>query len=603
MSEREHGGAVTICIATQTDGGVRAIAGRLGVDASGSAAASLPPRDPATAFQVRLSEVSTQTGTRTLDALAVFDAASLARYLPDLKPAGLLVIDRDALAAVRAAGTPSLEGYALLAVPGPSVVASLLADDARPGQAGDALRLAWALGLLLWLHGLETASSEAWLEARSDATPDLAALERAALKAGHDHGAMSALPRDLGPVAWPTGAAPVSTPGQPPRAPGIWRMITGGEALAFGLLAGAQDLGLDPAYCSATGAQSGLVHTHLTALAGETGLRLLPCEDAASAVHAAFGAAFAGALALVATRGPGLAAASDGLGLAVAAELPLVLVQTQQAGPSAGIPPLGAQGDLLAALGGRTGDAPCPVLAARSPAHAFAVAREAVRMAVAHMTPVIVLAEADLVRAAEPFRIPHLPPASPPTPAQAVPERFRPYDRDPRTLARPWAVPGTPGGAHRVGGLERHASSGAICFDPDNHARMRALRHRKVQLVAEREPEVDLAAGLPGDDVLFVGWGGTHDTIATAVARLRRDGVPAAHLHLEMLHPLPRGLAPLVRAARHVLVPEGNAGQLAGLIRAACLVDAVPVEAASGLRPRVVDLETAARACMGEAYA
>ncbi|WP_349358324.1 2-oxoacid:acceptor oxidoreductase family protein [Stappia sp.] len=600
MSEREP---VAIRIATQTDGGARTIAGRLGVDASGSGAASTAPRDPATAFQVRLSEAPALSDARTLDALAVFDAPSLARHLPELKPAGLLVIDRDVLAAVRAAGDPSLDGYALLDVPGRSVARMVPASNPDASHAGDTLRLAWALGLLLWLYGLETASSQAWLEARTDATPERAALELAALKAGYDHGAMSALPRDLGPVAWPTGAAPVSTPGQGPRAPGTWRMITGGEALAFGLLAGAQDLGLDPAYCSANGAGSGHVHAHLTALAGETGLRLVPCEDVASAVHAAFGAAFAGALALVATRGPGLAAASDGLGLAVAAELPLVLVHTQQVGPSAGIPPLGAQGDLLAARGGRTGDAPCPVLAARGPAHAFAVAREAVRMAVAHMTPVIVLAEADLLRAAEPFRIPQLPPASPPTPAQAVPERFRPYDRDPRTLARPWAVPGTPGGAHRVGGLERHASSGAICLDPDNHARMRGLRHRKVQLIAEREPEVDLAAGLPGDDVLFVGWGGTHATIATAVARLRRDGVPAAHLHLEMLHPLPRGLAPLVRAARHVLVPEGNAGQLVGLIRAACLVDAVPVEAASGVSPRAIDLETAARACMGEAYA
>ncbi len=433
----------------------------------------------------------------------------------------------------------------------------------------------FALGLVFWMFDRDLAPVEAWARARFRDRPAVLEANLAALRAGHALAETTEIPQ------LPSFRVPRAR-----FRPGLYRALTGHEAIAFGLVDGARRAGLPLFYASYPITPASPVLHQLARMRG-LGVTTFQAEDEIAAVSAAIGASYAGAIGVTGTSGPGLDLKQEAIGLAVMAELPLVVVDMQRAGPSTGMPTKTEQSDLLAALWGRHGDAPVVVLAASGPADAFERAREAVRLAVHHMVPVILLADAFVANAAEPWRIPDLA-REPDWPVRFRTENgdFRPYARDDR-MVRPWVVPGTPGLAHRIGGLEKD-EFGRVSYDPDNHERMGRARWKKVLRVAEDLPPAELEQGEPGDCVCVVGWGGTWGPISRAVTTRRRRGERVAHLHLRHLWPLPRGLGELLRSFDHLLVVEMNRGQLVRLLRGEYLVDARSHLATRG-RPFAVD--------------
>jgi 2-oxoglutarate ferredoxin oxidoreductase subunit alpha len=361
----------------------------------------------------------------------------------------------------------------------------------------------------------------------------------------------------------------VRTPAAGPLPPGRYRTITGVDALCYGLAVGAQLAGLPLLYASypITPASTML---HALARMGAYGVRTFQAEDEIAAICAAIGASYGGQIGVTGSSGPGMALKTEALGLAIATELPLVVVDAQRGGPSTGLPTKTEQSDLFQAVLGRNADAPVVVLAAATPGDCFPCAIEAVRLATRYMTPVILLTDGYLANASEPWLIPDLAALEPfPVRQGADPARFEPYGRDPASLARPWVPPGMPGLRHRIGGLERADHSGNISYDPANHAQMTALRRAKIDGIATALPEQGLTTGRMGDELLVLGWGSTYGAIEAAVATLRAEGLAVAHAHLRHLWPLPANLERLLPAFPKVLVPELNTGQLAFLLQGA----------------------------------
>jgi 2-oxoglutarate ferredoxin oxidoreductase subunit alpha len=319
-------------------------------------------------------------------------------------------------------------------------------------------------------------------------------------------------------------------------------------------------------------------------------------EDEIAAAGAAIGASYAGALGVTSSSGPGVALKTEALGLAITAELPLILINSQRAGPSTGMPTKTEQSDLHLAVYGRNADAPLVVLAARSSAEAFDVAIEAVRLATRYMTPVVLLSDTFIANAAEPWRLPDVGALEPfPVSFRTETEGFQPYQRDPETLARPWVRPGTPGLEHRIGGLEKDYSSGNVSYDPANHQRMTDVRHEKIARIADDIPEQTVDQGPSEGPLAVVGWGSTWGAIHEAVRRVRADGLDVAHVHVRHLWPLPRNLGSLLRSFGSVLVPEMNKGQLRRLLRSEYLVDAAGLSKVAGRPFRVNELEAEIR--------
>ncbi|BCX18406.1 MAG: 2-oxoglutarate ferredoxin oxidoreductase subunit alpha [Geminicoccaceae bacterium] len=548
-------------------------------------------------FQIHIADHRVHTVGDRPDLLVALNPAALKVNLPDLRPGALVILDpgtfkkRELERAgftcdPRADGT--LGPFRVLEIPIEELTRKATAGTGVSARDAGRAKNFWALGLVLWMHDRDTRSVEAWLARRFSNEPALLAANRAALAAGHSYGEVSEL------------SIPAFTVGRARLEPGTYRTVNGLEALAFGLLAGGRDAGLELVYCSyPITPASGLLHQ--LANLRPLGVTTFQAEDEIAAISAAIGASYAGALGVTGTSGPGMALKTEALGLAAAVELPLVVIDVQRAGPSTGMPTKTEQSDLFQAVFGRNGEAPLVVLAAATPADAFAVAREAVRLAVHHMTPVVLLADGFLANAAEPWRIPEL------SPEPAFPVRFhtnregfRPYRRDGRGV-RPWVVPGTPGLAHRISGLERDFETGAISYDPTNHARMTAARRAKILAVADDVPPAALEQGEPDDRLVLVGWGSTYGAIADAVAAARARGRAVAHLHLRHLWPLPRGLGPLLAGFDRVLVPEMNTGQLAALLRAELLVPAEPLTKVTGRPFTVEELSRAIEARLEEA--
>jgi 2-oxoglutarate ferredoxin oxidoreductase subunit alpha len=379
----------------------------------------------------------------------------------------------------------------------------------------------------------------------------------------------------------------------------VYRTVSGTEALAWGLLAGAKKAGLERVVFGSypITPASPLLHT----LAGlkDYGVVTFQAEDEIAAVCSAIGASFGGALGVTSSSGPGIALKGEAIGLAIAAELPLVVVNSQRAGPSTGMPTKTEQSDLFQAIYGRNADAQLPVVANATPGDSFEVGIEAVRLATKYMTPVIVLADGFLANAAEPWLIPDVN-AVPefPIPQRVEPQGFQPFLRDSETLARPWAVPGAPGLEHRIGGLERSAESGNISYDPDNHQKMTDLRAAKIQGIANDIPLQEPALGETRGDVAVVGWGSTFGPIHQAVRNLRDQGHSVSHIHLRYLWPLPRNLGDLLKGFDRVLVPEMNNGQLVTVLRAQYLIPAEGINQVTGKPFKVGDIERAIRARM-----
>ena len=435
-----------------------------------------------------------------------------------------------------------------------------------------------------------------WIEKRFGRNPTVAEANALAFKAGYNFGETAELvggPYEIKPTRFTAGT---------------YSNVSGNTALAWGLVA-AGHLAKLPLFLASYPITPASDILHELSSHQNFGVRTMQAEDEIAAVGAALGAAYGGHLGVTTTSGPGMDLKAETIGLAVSLELPLIVIDVMRGGPSTGLPTKTEQSDLLMAMFGRHGEAPLPIVAAQTPGHCFFAAIEAARIALKYRTPVILLSDGYLANGAEPWRLPRvedLPDISVPyaneanhAAADGTPE-FLPYLRDPVTLARPWAVPGTPGLEHRIGGLEKADGTGAISYDPTNHERMVRLRAAKVAGIARDIPPVEVND--PGGDaeVLVLGWGSTYGSIGAAVERLRRRGRRVAHAHLVHLNPFPPNLGEVLARYRKVVVPEMNLGQLAMLVRAEFLVDVRPISKVQGQRFLFSEVEAAVLALMEE---
>jgi 2-oxoglutarate ferredoxin oxidoreductase subunit alpha len=456
----------------------------------------------------------------------------------------------------------SLEAYRLFAVELTKLTRAALKETGLDAKSMDRCKNFFALGMCYWLFNRSMDATERWLDEKFRAKPLLAEANKLALKAGYAY-------------CDATEAFEVSFEVPPARlVPGTYRNLSGNSALALGFVAAATKAGI-PLFQGSYPITPASDILHDLATYKEFGVVTFQAEDEIAAIASAIGAAYAGSLAITTTSGPGMALKTEAIGLATMVELPLVVVDIQRGGPSTGLPTKTEQADLFQALFGRNSEAPVPVLAPSSPGDCFWIALEASRIAIKYMVPVIVLSDGYLANGAEPWRVPsveELPEI--PVEFRTDPAGFRPYAREPRTLARPWVVPGTPGLEHRVGGLEKQDGAGNISYDPLNHETMVRLRAAKVDAVVADVPDV-VPAGDPDGDLLLVGWGSTYGAITAALGAQRAKGRRIGHAHLRHLNPLPGNLGDVLRRYRRVLVPELNMGQLVFLLRGRYLVDAV----------------------------
>ncbi len=547
------------------------------------------------AFQINFGARVIKTSGDELDVLVAMNPAALKVNLVDVKPGGLLILDSGAFnkrnfnksgyqADPRSDG--SLEGYRVFEVDMSQSTQEALKESGLSKK--DALRCKnlWALGLVYWMFGRKRQATVDWLNGKFAKRPDIAAANITALNAGHAFGETAEVGEDLAAFSVPSADI----------APGLYRNITGAEALSWGLVAGAKGAELKLVFCSypITPASSVL---HSLANLKDHGVITFQAEDEIAAVCAAIGASYAGGVGVTSSSGPGVALKTEAIGLAISTELPLVIVNSQRAGPSTGMPTKTEQSDLYQSVFGRNGDAPLVVLAARSPADCFDVAIEAVRIATKYMTPVILLSDGYIANAAEPWKLPdaeNLPRF--PVTQETNPEGFQPFNRDPETLSRVWAVPGTPGLEHRIGGIEKDNDSGNISYDPANHQLMTNQRRDKVLGVAKDVPAQDFDQGADSDRLVVIGWGSTYGPISRAVDNLRAEGLPVAHLHLRHIWPLPRNLGELLGGFDKILVPEMNDGQLVTLLRSEYLVPAEGLNKVTGKPFKISEIEAAVRA-------
>ncbi len=546
-------------------------------------------------YQINFGSRVIRTSGDAFDMLVAMNPAALKVELKDLKEGGTLLIDVGAFneRTLRKAGfakNPLEDGtlapYAVIALD----VSQLTQDAVKPFGLSqkESLRCKnmWTLGLAFWMFGRDRQPTIEWLEKKFAKRPEIAQANVAALNAGHAFGETAEMADVLPLFEVPAAAIP----------PGLYRSANGGEAMALGLLAGAQKANLKIVFCSYPITPASPLLHRLAALP-EYDVETFQAEDEIAAACAAIGASYAGALGITSSSGPGIALKTEAIGLAVAAELPLVIVNSQRAGPSTGLPTKTEQSDLYQAVYGRNADSPLAVIAARSPSDCFDVAIEAVRIAVKYMTPVIVLTDGYIANAAEPWLIPDLDAIAPfPATFADDPATFQPFARDPKTLARPWAKPGTPGLEHRIGGIERQDVTGNISYDPANHQRMTDLRAAKIDGIADDVPEQAIENGAASGRLAVVGWGSTYGPISRAVSNMRAQGFDVAHIHIRHIWPLPKNLTGLLRGFGNVLVPEMNDGQLLTVLRAECLVPAEGLNKVTGQPFKIAEIEAAIRA-------
>jgi 2-oxoglutarate ferredoxin oxidoreductase subunit alpha len=520
-------------------------------------------------FQVHFSSGDIFTPGDDPDVLVAMNAAALKVNLPGLPKGRLVIVNTDGFDAgnLSKAGylkSPledgSLDGYQSIQVALSTLTMKAL--ESSPLSARDRLRCKnfYALGIMYWLYSRPLETTEAWIRKQFAKKQEIVDANLTALKAGYAY----ALASELFQARYEVPPAP--------QEPGLYRNISGNKALALGFHAASVRSGLPLFLGSYPITPASDILAELARLKPQ-GVVTFQAEDEIAAVCSAIGAAFGGSLALTTTSGPGLALKAEAIGLAVTTELPLVVVDVQRGGPSTGLPTKTEQADLLQALFGRNGECPVAVIAPRTPGDCFDAALEACRIAVRHMTPVILLSDGYLANGSEPWRVPKV------EDLPEIPVRFRteaegfaPFVRDPETLARPWVKPGTPGLEHRIGGLEHQDGSGNVSYDPRNHERMTRLREEKIARIAKDLPPAEVFGDAEGD-LLLVGWGGTYGSLHAATLAARKKGLKVSHLHLRHLNPLPPRTAETLRAFGKVLVAELNRGQLDLLLRARFLVD------------------------------
>ncbi len=525
------------------------------------------------AFQIHFASRDILTPGDHPSVLVAMNPAALITNVGALEKGGTVIVNEDAFTAhnLRKAGytanpleDDSLDEYQLFRIPMTSMTVRAT-EEIEGITSKDASRCKnlFALGVISWMYGRPVEPSIAWIEKKFADKPAVRDANLAAFRAGWNFGETA----ELLAVHYEVDAAPAP--------PGTYRNVNGTQALSYGLIAAGIKSGLGLLYATyPITPASEILHT--LSRHRKLGVRTIQAEDEIAAASIAVGAAFAGELAVTGTSGPGLDLKSETIGLAVAMELPLIVIDVQRAGPSTGMPTKTEQTDLFAALYGRHGESPLPVIAPSTPSDCFHAAIEAARIAITHRTPVIVLTDTFIANSSEPWKLPDVStlPAIDPKFATAPngdDSRFLPYERD-ENLARPWAIPGTPGLRHRIGGLEKQEGTGNISYDPDNHAHMTRMRAERVQRVAVPDLEVDDPSG--DASLLVLGWGSSYGPIAGAARRLRREqDVKVATAHLRYLNPLPKNVGEVLRSYDRVLVPELNTGQLVKILRAEFLVD------------------------------
>ena len=542
-------------------------------------------------FQLHFADHDILTPGDRPDVLVAMNPAALKANLVDLPKGGTIIVDTHdftdrALGRIGWTSNPledgTLDSFTVHAVDLTQLTLDALAGTSLSRKDAGRSKNMFALGLLSWMYSRPVEGTLQFLRQKFASRPDIADANITAFKAGWNFGETT----ESFAVAYEVKPAPLPT--------GVYRNITGNMALSYGLITAAQRAGL-PLFLGAYPITPASDILHELSKHKRFGVRTFQAEDEIAGIGAAIGAAFGGSLAVTTSSGPGIALKGESIGLAVSLEIPLVVCDIQRGGPSTGLPTKTEQSDLLQAMFGRNGEAPVAIVAAQSPADCFAVALEAVRIALRYRTPVFLLSDGYLANGSEPWRLPNvadLPDLSVPfaTEPNGANGTFLPYLRDPDTLARPWAIPGTPGLEHRVGGIEKADRTGNISYDPDNHDFMVRTRQAKVDGIARTI--APLTVDDPDGDarVLVIGWGSTYGTIGAATRRVRRAGYAIAQAHLRHLNPFPSNLGTVLASYDKVVLPEMNLGQLAMLIRSKYLVDVISVTQVRGMPFRAADL-------------
>ena len=549
------------------------------------------------AFQIYFGSEDVTTAGDEVDVLVAMNPAALITNLGDLVNGGLIVVDKGSFTEknlVRAGykGNPledsSLDAYRLISID----IGKQVLEAVKPFGLSHKFALRcknmWTLGLVMWLFDRSRESTIDGLKAKFAHKPEIADANVAALNAGHAYGETAELP---------TGVEVYKVP-KADVLPGLYRNTTGSEALAYGLLAGGQLARLPLMFASypITPASS-LLHT----LSGQKQFDVITfqAEDEIAAACAAIGASFAGSLGVTSSSGPGISLKGEAISLACATELPLIIVNTQRGGPSTGLPTKTEQSDLNQAMFGRHADTSLPIIAASTCADCFDVAIEAVRIATKFTTPVMVLSDGYIANASEPWHVPNFVDyESFPVVFADDPENFTPANRDPETLARIWAKPGTPGLEHRIGGIEKSFETGDISYDPENHQKMTDIRKAKIDGIVDHIPEQGVSLGDGTGKLAVVGWGSTYGAIHQAVKRCRAEGLDVSHIHVRYMWPIPSNFEDLLRGFDQVLVPEMNMGQFVEVIRSKFLIDAQRLNKVSGQPFKIREVEEAIKALL-----
>ena len=549
-------------------------------------------------FQINFGSSVIKTSGDDFDLLVAMNPAALFVELKGLKQGGIIVVDKGSFSDrnLRKAGYEEnplengiLDAYRLIQLDISQLTLDAVKEHGLSNKEALRCKNFWTLGYVYWMFAHKRKETIDFLRTKFAKRPDIAEANISALNAGHSLGETSEAA---------DGFQGFAIPKSEDAAPGLYRTVMGSEAMAWGLTAGAQLANLHMTFCSypITPASSVL---HQISNMSEYNLSTFQAEDEIAAVCAAIGASYAGNLGVTSSSGPGIALKGEAIGLAIGIEIPLVVLNTQRAGPSTGLPTKTEQSDLYQAVYGRNADSPLVVLAARSPAHCFEVAVEAVRLATKYMTPVMVLSDGYIGNAAEPWLIPDIDAIEPfPVTFRTDPEGFHPFVRDEETLARAWAIPGTPELMHRIGGIEKDYDSGHISYDPSNHQKMTDTRAAKIKGIANDIPAQIIHAGPDSGPVAVVGWGSTYGSINRAISNLLDQGKQVSHIHLMNIWPLPANLGELLAGFDKVLVPEMNTGQLLTVLRSEYLVPAKGINKVNGQPFKIRELEQAITAEM-----
>ena len=545
-------------------------------------------------FQLHFGSEDVHTPGDVPDVLVAMNPAALKKNLKELKRGGVLIVNSDSfdqknLNLAHYESNPlqddTLSGYELHPVPITSLTANALEGLPLSPKEVSRCKNFFALGLMYWLYDRPLKNTQDWIKEKFSKNPEYIEANTKALQAGYNFGEIT----EVFTTRYKVEAAKL------PK--GIYRNISGNEATALGFLTASVKSGLPLFLGSYPITPASEILQYLSTYKS-FGVKTVQAEDEIAGITSAIGASFVGHLAITTTSGPGLALKTEAIGLAVMTELPLVVIDVQRGGPSTGLPTKTEQADLLQAIYGRNGEAPVCVLAARTPRDCFYMAIEASRIAIKYMTPVILLTDGYLANGSEPWRVPHINEiAEIPVKFRTEVEGFYPYQRD-ENLSRPWAIPGTPGLEHRIGGLEKSDIYGNVSYDPDNHDKMVKLRTEKIKKIAQDLPDLKVDGEEKGD-LLVLGWGSTYGSIKDAVIKARNSGLTLSQAHLRYLNPLPKNTESVLRNFKKILIPEINLGQLARLIRSEYLLPVEQLNLVRGLPLKVNDILEKITALLG----